>query len=226
MLVGGRRGPGPQREQRAPDGRVPAKIAAKIAALPKQLREPETVLADTGYFRAENVAACKQAGIAPLIAAGRRPHDPPLHQRFEPAPPAPENPTPVEVMAHRIQTPEGGFLCPTQTNPGAGIRRYQTDARIAPVFAAGPRHGARRVEPRHHGLEYQVPVRPRSRLTARGQVQARQAAERPPAAQSGEKPRSTTAVKRRCRCPGFSGQHETPACGPRRTAKNLSRRGC
>jgi len=87
-----------------------APMVAKITALPKQLGEPETLLADTGYFSAENVAACNQAGIDPLIAAGRQPHYPPLQQRFEPTPPAPENPTPVETMAHRIQTPEGRAL--------------------------------------------------------------------------------------------------------------------
>jgi Transposase DDE domain len=38
---------------------------------------------------------------------GRQPHHPPLAERFEQAPPAPENPTPVEAMAHRLRTPEG-----------------------------------------------------------------------------------------------------------------------
>jgi transposase len=85
-------------------------MVGKIAALPEQLGEPESLLADTGYFSAENVATCKQAGIDPLIAAGRQPHYPPLQQRFEPAPPVPENPTPVEAMAHRMQTPQGRAL--------------------------------------------------------------------------------------------------------------------
>jgi hypothetical protein len=33
-----------------------------------------------------------------------------LSERFARAPPAPENPTPVEAMAHRLQTPEGKKL--------------------------------------------------------------------------------------------------------------------
>jgi hypothetical protein len=33
-----------------------------------------------------------------------------LSERFADAPPAPENPTPVEAMAHRLQTPEGKKL--------------------------------------------------------------------------------------------------------------------
>jgi len=41
---------------------------------------------------------------------GRQPHHPPLAERFEQAPPAPENPTPVEAMAYRLQTPKGRAL--------------------------------------------------------------------------------------------------------------------
>ena len=40
----------------------------KLAALPEDLDQPETLLADTGYFSAANVEACGVAGIAPLIA--------------------------------------------------------------------------------------------------------------------------------------------------------------
>ena len=82
-------------------------MLGKIGALPEELGEPETLLADTGYFSAANVEACEKAGIEPLIAMGRQPHHPPLAERFEQAPPAPENPTPVEAMAHRLRTPEG-----------------------------------------------------------------------------------------------------------------------
>src|ERR1019366_3575710 len=45
-----------------------------------------------------------------LIAMGRQPHHPPLAERFADTPPAPENPTPVEAMAHRLKTPEGRKL--------------------------------------------------------------------------------------------------------------------
>jgi hypothetical protein len=41
---------------------------------------------------------------------GRQPHHPPLAERFEAAPEAPENPTPVEAMAHRLKTPAGRAL--------------------------------------------------------------------------------------------------------------------
>src|SRR4029077_19376017 len=49
----------------------------QIHALPDELGEVDTLLADTGYFSAANVAACAAAGIDPLIAMGRQPHHPP-----------------------------------------------------------------------------------------------------------------------------------------------------
>src|SRR5271163_2054484 len=70
-------------------------MLGKIGALPEALGEAETLLADTGYFSAGNVEACEEAGIEPAIAMGRQPHHPPLAERFEPAPAAPDNPTPV-----------------------------------------------------------------------------------------------------------------------------------
>ena len=85
-------------------------MLARIATLSADLGKPETLLADTGYFSAGNVAACEAAGIEPLIARGRQKHHPPLAERFEKAPSAPANPTRVEAMAHRLRTPEGRAL--------------------------------------------------------------------------------------------------------------------
>jgi transposase len=81
-----------------------------IGTLPDDLGRTDTLLADTGYFSAANVVACEAAGISPLIAMGRQPHHPPLSQRFADVPPSPENPTPVEAMAHRLRTPKGRDL--------------------------------------------------------------------------------------------------------------------
>jgi transposase len=92
------------------DKRQLAPMLDKLAALPADLGQPETLLADTGYFSAANVEACQAAGIAPLIAPGREGHHPSLSERFAAAPPAPENPTPVEAMAHRLKTLEGKKL--------------------------------------------------------------------------------------------------------------------
>ena len=87
-----------------------APMLGKLAALPADLGKPETLLADTGYFSAANVQACGVAGIAPLIALGREAHHPSLSERFAEAPPAPDNPTAVEAMAHRLKTLEGRKL--------------------------------------------------------------------------------------------------------------------
>jgi transposase len=82
----------------------------KVTALPAALGQVETLLADNGYFSAANVTACTKTAIAPLIAMGREAHHPSLGERFAKAPPAPENPTPLEAMAHRLQTPDGKKL--------------------------------------------------------------------------------------------------------------------
>src|SRR5271163_3289143 len=82
----------------------------KIAALPEELGEVENLLADTGYFSADNVEACDKAGVTPVIAMGRQPHYLPLSERFAPAPEAPKEPTPVEAMAHRLKTAAGRAL--------------------------------------------------------------------------------------------------------------------
>jgi transposase len=82
----------------------------EIDTLPDELGEVDTLLADTGYFSAANVAACEAAGIDPLIAIGRQPHHPPLSERFADMPPPPENPTAVEAMAYRLKTAAGRDL--------------------------------------------------------------------------------------------------------------------
>src|SRR5918993_325899 len=87
-----------------------APMLGKLAALPEDLGKPETLLADAGYFSAANVETCQTAGIAPLIALGREAHHPSLSERFAEAPPAPDDPTAVEAMAHRLKTLEGRKL--------------------------------------------------------------------------------------------------------------------
>src|SRR5260370_36932573 len=52
-------------------------MLGKIGALPEELGEAETLLADTRYFSARNVAALEAATIQPLIPMGRQPHHPP-----------------------------------------------------------------------------------------------------------------------------------------------------
>ncbi|GEO43699.1 hypothetical protein SAE02_78470 [Skermanella aerolata] len=61
-------------------------------------------------LHAANVQACGAAGIEPLIALGRVTHHPFLGERFAKALPTPDDPTPVEAMAHRLKTLEGRKL--------------------------------------------------------------------------------------------------------------------
>src|SRR5471032_1805294 len=140
----------------------------KIGALPGELGEAETLLADTGYFSTANVEACDAADIEPLIALGRQPHHPSLAERFADTPPASENPTPVEAMAHRLKTPEGRKLYARANRP----RNRCFGTRIPPVLAARARQGARRVEPRDHGMEHQADVHPQPRLMRPARVPA------------------------------------------------------
>jgi len=78
----------------------------KITARPEDLVKPETLLADTGYFSAANVEACRAA----RIATGREAHYLCLAERFAEAPAAPDHPTPVETMVYRLKTPDGKKL--------------------------------------------------------------------------------------------------------------------
>ncbi len=89
--------------------------------MPEELGEVETLAADTGYFSEANVRAWVAAGIDPLIARGRQPHHPPVTERFAPAPPAPNNPVPVEAMADRLNTPEGRKLYAKRKHPPEAV---------------------------------------------------------------------------------------------------------
>ncbi len=84
-----------------------APMIEQLKVLPDEAGRVETLLADNGYFSAANVAGCEAAKIMPLIAMGRQPHYPSLDERFAAAPPAPQNPTAVQAMAHRLKTPDG-----------------------------------------------------------------------------------------------------------------------
>lgn len=85
-------------------------MLAKINALPKDLGRADVMLGDNGYFSAANVMACLASGLEPLLALARGQHHQSLSERFADTPPVPENPTPVEAMAHRLRTPEGKKL--------------------------------------------------------------------------------------------------------------------
>jgi transposase len=96
--------------QAANDKQQVEPMLGQLATLPAALGQVETLLADTGCFSEANVQACVAADIDPLMAMGRQPHHPPLAERFAPDPPPPEQPTPLAVMAHRLQTRQGKQL--------------------------------------------------------------------------------------------------------------------
>jgi Transposase DDE domain len=94
---------------RSPSGAAPAQ-RDHVGCAGFRALEVDTLLADTGSFSAANVDACNAADIEPLIAMGRQPHHPPVGELFCDDPEAPENPTPVEAMAHRQKTRVGRDL--------------------------------------------------------------------------------------------------------------------
>ena len=58
----------------------------------------------------DNVNACVQAKIRPLIALGRETHHPSLLERFTAPAPLPGKPTALEAMRHRLKTRRGRKL--------------------------------------------------------------------------------------------------------------------
>ena len=121
-----------------------APMLERIDALPEDLGRPVTLLADNGYFSDANVMLCAAAQIDPMIALGRQSHYPSLSERFVEAPPAPDNPTPLEAMSHRLQTPAGQkALRPAQADAGTGVRDHQIGDGLPPVPAARPRQRPR-----------------------------------------------------------------------------------
>jgi len=80
----------------------------RLNALPKEIAQPQQLLADAGYFSEKNVESCDAANIEPMIAGTREHHNIPLQERFSDDPPAlPDETTPMERMKHRFKTRDG-----------------------------------------------------------------------------------------------------------------------
>lgn len=82
-------------------------MLAELNKLPESLGSPDALLADTGYFSADNVKTCSNQRIEPLIAMGRDSHHLPLAERLAEDAPAPETDDPLETMAWYLKTKEG-----------------------------------------------------------------------------------------------------------------------
>ena len=82
----------------------------QLQGLPEDLGRVKRLLADTGYASEDNVNACAQAKIQPLIALGREPHHGSPFDRFAEPAPLPSKPTPMAAIRHRLQTQRGRKL--------------------------------------------------------------------------------------------------------------------
>jgi len=82
-------------------------MVAKLQANPAGLNQPDTILADTGYFSQKNVAACNATKITPLIAVKRDEHHPQWRERFTEPTPLAGDASPVDAMKHALKTKSG-----------------------------------------------------------------------------------------------------------------------
>jgi len=97
----------PHVTQAANDKEQVEPMVTKIQSLPEGLNQPETLLADTGFFSEKNVATCQAAKINPLIAVGRDEHHPHWRERFEDPAALPTPASHVEQMRHALKTQAG-----------------------------------------------------------------------------------------------------------------------
>jgi len=96
--------------QAANDKQQLVPMLEQLQALPEDLRRVKRMLADTGYASEDNVNACAQAKIQPLIALGREAHHGSPFDRFAEPLPLPGKPTPLAAMRHRLRTRRGRKL--------------------------------------------------------------------------------------------------------------------
>jgi transposase len=92
------------------DKRQVVPMLEQLQRLPEDWGPIKRLLADSGYASEDNVNACAQAKIEPLIALGREAHYGGLFERFAEPAPLPAKPTPLAAMRHRLQTRRGRKL--------------------------------------------------------------------------------------------------------------------
>ena len=85
-----------------------------LDAVADVIGKAEAIIADTGYYSADNVDASHAHDVEPYIAAGRDAHYPPLAERLSAAAPLAADASPVERMKHRLRTPEGRAVYATR----------------------------------------------------------------------------------------------------------------
>ena len=79
-----------------------------LDAIPTEIGQPKAGAMDNGYFSATNIAECESRGIEPYIATGREPHHRSWQDYFKAQQaPLPDQATPREKMAYKLQTAIG-----------------------------------------------------------------------------------------------------------------------
>lgn len=79
----------------------------QLQQLPATLGKAKTLLADRGFYSADNVEACERAQLIPLIALARQTHHAHWSERHREAPSLPDGADALARMRHRLITPEG-----------------------------------------------------------------------------------------------------------------------
>ena len=82
-------------------------MVKKMQANPEGLNQPNTLLADTGYFSEKNAETCIEAKITPLIAVKRDEHHPKWRDRFTEPDVLAEDASSVDAMKHALKTNHG-----------------------------------------------------------------------------------------------------------------------
>ncbi len=136
-------------------------MLGKLANLLDELGQVGDLLADNGYFSEGNVNACAAAGIEPVIAMGREAHHRALDERFAEDQPAPQNPTPVAAMRHRLQTREGKarYALRKQT-PGPVFGIIKSVLGFRQFLLCGLEKVRGEWSHGDHGVEHEADVRP------------------------------------------------------------------
>jgi len=86
------------------------RLLERLDSVERRLGKPKGVLADAGYFSADNVQRREAGEITPYLCDHRERHHLPLEERLQSPPPCPVDADAVTAMAHRLRTHEGKQL--------------------------------------------------------------------------------------------------------------------